>query len=64
MLYQQLVQRRQNQQLSTIDKNSLASKLSETELETEKTSRFATKQTTEYIRNVQQVYYLERLMFC
>jgi hypothetical protein len=63
MFYTLVVQRRWIQPGSQIHKSCPTSKISEVEATKEKNSKFASAKTTEYIRNAQQAYYLERRMF-
>ncbi|WP_138498164.1 hypothetical protein [Nostoc sp. PA-18-2419] len=63
MFYIQLKDRRWNQPKSPNNK-AAASKPSEVEATNERSSNFALIKTTEYIRNMQQVYYLEFPLFC
>lgn len=58
MFYIQVVHKRRG------SKAPSTSKPSEVETRNEKSSKFAKVKATEYISNTQQVYYLERRLFC
>lgn len=58
MFYIQVVQERRGRKAPS------TSKPSEVEARNKKSSKFAKAKTTEYISNTQQVYYLERRLFC
>jgi hypothetical protein len=64
MFYIQVVQKSWDKPKSPVNKAPPTSKLSEVEGRNHKSSQFAKNKTTEYIRNTQQVYYLERRLFC
>ncbi|YAG12815.1 Transposase [Nostoc sp. DSM 114161] len=64
MFYIQLQDRRWNKPKSPDNKAAATCKLSEVEATNEKSSNFALIKTTEYIRNIQQVYNLEFPLFC
>ncbi|PHJ60848.1 hypothetical protein VF04_13625 [Nostoc linckia z7] len=59
MFYIQLKGRRWNKPKSPINKAASTCKPSQVEARNEKNSKFVLLQTTEYIRNIQQIYYLE-----
>ncbi|MBL1201745.1 MAG: hypothetical protein FWK04_22320 [Nostoc sp. GBBB01] len=63
MFYIQLQNRRWNQPKSPTNKATSTCKPSQIEAINEKSSKFALLQTTEYIRNIQQTYYLEFPLF-
>lgn len=60
----QVAQKSWDKPKSPVNKAPPTSKLSEVEGRNHKSSQFARVKTTEYIRNTQQVYYLERRLFC
>jgi hypothetical protein len=60
----QVIQKAQDKPNSPVNKAPPTSKLSEVEGRNHKSSQFARIKVTEYIRNTQQVYYLERRLFC
>jgi hypothetical protein len=64
MFYIQVVQRRWDKPESSTNKIPRTSKPSEVKGIKNKNSQFALSKTNEYINNIQQVYYLERRMFC
>ncbi|MBN3922499.1 hypothetical protein [Nostoc sp. NMS4] len=63
MFYIQLKDRRWNQPKSPIHKAAFTCKPSAVEAINEESSKFALIKTTEYIRNIQQVCYLEFRLF-
>jgi hypothetical protein len=63
MYYITVAQRGWSKSLSPANKNSRTSQPSEAEIEKAKTSKLATAKTKEYIRNVQESYFIERRMF-
>ncbi|MBW4562150.1 MAG: hypothetical protein KME32_13540 [Mojavia pulchra JT2-VF2] len=62
--YIQIVNKRWNNPEPSANKAPTISKPSEVEEVNEKSSEFAKAKSTEYIRNAQQNYYLERRLFC
>jgi hypothetical protein len=60
----QVIQKSWDKPKSPVNKAPPTSKLSEVEGINHKSSQFARVKTNEYIRNTQQVYYLERRLFC
>lgn len=64
MFYIQVVQKSWDKPKSPVNKAPPTSKPSEVEGINHKTSQFAKNKTTEYIRNTQQVYYLQHRLFC
>ncbi|MDF5735760.1 hypothetical protein [Nostoc sp. S13] len=64
MFYIQLKDRRWNKPESPGNKAAFTCKRLEVEAINEKSSKFALLKTTEYIRNIQQAYYLEFRLFC
>jgi hypothetical protein len=64
MFYIQVVQRRWDKPESSINKIPQTSKSSEVKGIKNNNSQFAPSKTNEYISNIQQVYYLERRIFC
>ncbi|MEH2420901.1 MAG: hypothetical protein V7K48_08100 [Nostoc sp.] len=63
MFYIQLKDMRWNKPESPVNKAAPTCKPSEVKARNEKSSKFALIQTTEYIQNIQQAYYLEFRLF-
>ncbi|MFH7027124.1 MAG: hypothetical protein ACHBN1_17365 [Heteroscytonema crispum UTEX LB 1556] len=64
MFYIQVVQKHWDKTESPTKKSPRTSKLSSVKEINKKNAQFAKAKTDEYISNIQQVYYLERRMFC
>lgn len=64
MFYIQVVEKSWDKPKSPVNKAPPTSKPSEVEGINHKNSQFAKNKTTEYIRNTQQVYYLQHRLFC